>query len=56
MSVCVKNKHTKRVEKVSKDEAKRLVAGGAYTYAPKSDWQRQEGLGRYGSEDSDTKA
>ncbi|MFA5376714.1 MAG: hypothetical protein WC455_13280 [Dehalococcoidia bacterium] len=55
MSVCVKNKHTNKVEKVSKDEARKLVAGGAYAYVPKSDWQRQEGLGRYEISDTEEK-
>jgi hypothetical protein len=42
MAVCVQHKKTEKIYRVSKDEAKKLVASGEYTYTSKSDWQRQE--------------
>lgn len=43
MAVCVKEKHSGRITRVSKAEAKKLVESGGYDYTTKSDWQRQEG-------------
>lgn len=42
MAVCVQNKKTKKIIRVSKAEAKKLFASGEYEYTSKSDWQRQE--------------
>ena len=43
MAVCVKEKHSGKIIRVSKAEAKKLVDSGGYKYTTKSDWQRQEG-------------
>lgn len=53
MATCVRNVKTDFIQRVSKAEAKELVATGRYAYAPKSDWQRQEGKGKYDTEVSD---
>lgn len=53
MAVCVKNKKTEEIKRVSKAEAAELVATGNYVYAPKSDLWRQEGKGKYATEVSD---
>ena len=53
MAVCIKEKHGGKITRVSKAKAKALVATGRYAYAPKSDWQRQEGKGKYDTEVSD---
>ncbi len=42
MAVCVQNKKTKKIIRVSKAEAKKLFASGEYDYTSKSDWQRQQ--------------
>ncbi len=41
-AVCVQNKKTEDIVRVSKTEAKRLVDSGEYKYVTKTDWQRQE--------------
>ncbi len=43
MAVCVKEKHSGDIIRVSKSEAKKLVDGGGYEYTTKTDWQRQKG-------------
>ena len=43
MAVCVKEKHSGKISRVSKAEAKKLVERGGYEYTSKSEWQRQGG-------------
>lgn len=43
MAVCVQNKKTEDIVRVSKQEAKKLVDSGEYKYVTKTDWQRQKG-------------
>ena len=43
MAVCVKEKHSGKITRVSKAEAKKLVGSGGYEYTSKSEWQRQGG-------------
>jgi hypothetical protein len=42
MAVCVQNKKTEDIVRVSKGVAKKLVDSGEYKYVTKTDWQRQK--------------